>query len=577
MSAVAGGDSVITPVPQWTTELREQRSGLDHLGLASVSNQVILARLVPDLFVLTRRPGYLSFYAFVLDEYWKRDDLPRSRAAWRDFFRTRDYIYSVACNACPHPDYSGAFGDIVGSQKTAALAAHPPAGGYRVDFPYIKNDFGGYGLYYRAIMVGMGLVHPSLPGTLPVDAPTDAGRELAAAFRQRIAGTDYWQNYFDQDVVPADVVAAYGAVACLCRLRWGPDLPSVREAILHDPRTALAADRRASLRMVLDLAAATVGHAVSEDTYRQLIYFGEADSGARWRPHPGAASPPGQPTVVETWRRWRLYQAREFYAFALNGLWHWLVEWGLEQQGDLRPIPIAEAISALRHILGATEGDPPVDKAAAAVAPDMLVEDSARELRRIAGDPAQFPDTDANWADRGFAIEAAVHEWILYRLVATAGAASDVIAWASLALLVLVATRFDHSPHRFRPDWEVARAGGVQRLSLDRYISLQRQYASAGLTVGELVARLIETYIVSQHLRTANSKLPYDTFRFVQEGRSLRFFDRSRPMGLNSARFNTLANTLSDLAFCGPLATPDHALTSEGFEFLETGDWHGQP
>ena len=79
---------MIEPIPRWTTELREQRSGLDHLGLGSVSNQAILATLAPDLFVLTRRPGYLSFYAFLLAEYWKREALPRRRGTWKDCFRT---------------------------------------------------------------------------------------------------------------------------------------------------------------------------------------------------------------------------------------------------------------------------------------------------------------------------------------------------------------------------------------------------------------------------------------------------------------------------------------------------------
>ena len=86
------------PLPQWTRELREQTSGLDHLGLGWVSNQRILANLVPDLFVLTVHPGYHSFYSFVLDEYWRRDDLPRSRAAWRRFYRSKELIFSIACN-----------------------------------------------------------------------------------------------------------------------------------------------------------------------------------------------------------------------------------------------------------------------------------------------------------------------------------------------------------------------------------------------------------------------------------------------------------------------------------------------
>ena len=44
-------------VPQWTVPLREQTSGLDHLGLGSVGNQQILVRLLPDIYVQTVHPG----------------------------------------------------------------------------------------------------------------------------------------------------------------------------------------------------------------------------------------------------------------------------------------------------------------------------------------------------------------------------------------------------------------------------------------------------------------------------------------------------------------------------------------
>jgi hypothetical protein len=70
---------------------------------------------VPDLFVLTVHPGYHSFYSFVLDEYWRRDDLPRSCAVWRCFYRSKELIFSIACNTCEHPDYGGEFANIVES------------------------------------------------------------------------------------------------------------------------------------------------------------------------------------------------------------------------------------------------------------------------------------------------------------------------------------------------------------------------------------------------------------------------------------------------------------------------------
>ena len=96
-----------------TSSAADLRTGPPRLG--SVSNQQILARLVPDLFVLTIHPAYQSFYAFVLDEFWRRDDLKRSRAAWMRYYRAKELIFSIACNTCEHPDYEGDFANIVGS------------------------------------------------------------------------------------------------------------------------------------------------------------------------------------------------------------------------------------------------------------------------------------------------------------------------------------------------------------------------------------------------------------------------------------------------------------------------------
>jgi hypothetical protein len=88
---------------------------------------------------------------------------------------------------------------------------------------------------------------------------------------------------------------------------------------------------------------------------------------------------------------------------------------------------------------------------------------------------------------------------------------------------------------------------------------------------------LLQDYVISQHLRVAAAKLPFDTYRFVREGDRLRFFDRSRPIGMNSARFDALSYTVSGIGFVGPLSFDDHPLTDVGREFLERGDWGVRP
>ncbi len=566
------------PLPQWTRELREQTSGLDHLGLGSVSNQRILANLVPDLFVLTVHPGYHSFYSFVLDEYWRRDDLPRSRAAWRRFYRSKELIFSIACNTCEHSDYGGEFANIVGSGVTAGLAISPPRGGFRTDTDYIKSPFGGYGLYYRSIMSSMGLVHLQQDTAYPVDVQSEVGKELADRFRERISSTRYWKRYFDAERIPEAAVRQYGEVACLCRLRGdAPDLHPVRDVVLHGGLPANAAGRRSSLRMLLDLAEAADGWPLDQLSFRQLIYYGKDEAGATWRASRDATAPPNQLSVVDTWRRWRLYQAREFYSYALDGLWRWLVDWGVENEGDARPIPIENAVEALRASLDPDALADAADVPAPDVGSRTVIGRATRNLRELAGEPVLYPTGDEEWADRPFDVDADLTEWGLYVSTNRGAVEGDVMATACIALLLLTATRFDHLPHEHRDDWSYARAGGIQRLSFDRFISSLRRRLADKATVGDVAEWVLRDYVIAQHLRVANSKLPFNTFRFVQEGDALRFFDRTRPIDMNSARFIALSRTLSDLGFIAPLTLERHPLTPDGQTFLETGDWTGGP
>ncbi len=70
---------------------------------------------------------------------------------------------------------------------------------------------------------------------------------------------------------------------------------------------------------LLDLAHQTQGHAINEGRYRQLIYYGADEFGATFK---------ASPDLEGVARRWRLYQAREYYTFALNALWCHLCDWG---------------------------------------------------------------------------------------------------------------------------------------------------------------------------------------------------------------------------------------------------------
>ena len=161
-------------------------------------------------------------------------------------------------------------------------------------------------------------------------------RSLSAQRSWTPTTTGFWFD-LDEAYVPKEVVREYARIACLCRLRKesAPDGPLLRDVFLHHP-PAYAEARRLTLRMLLDIAVQTDGHAVDEDAFRRLLFFGATGDGATFAP---------RTDLDHTAAKWRLYQAREYYVFALTGIWCHLCDWGLEENGDLRPVSL-DAVTA---------------------------------------------------------------------------------------------------------------------------------------------------------------------------------------------------------------------------------------
>jgi hypothetical protein len=372
--------------------------------LGSVSSDRILPKLAPGINVLTIHPRYWSFYAFVLDEFWRRD-LPRSRAAYVAFYRPREAIFALGAQVCDRPEHDryGRLRAVVGAQKSAGYAQTHDE--FDPAFEYMESDLGGYGLYYATTMEAMGVIALAAPGAgLPYDAPTPEGKAVADAFRQAVAGTRYYQEYFDDPAkpVPSEVAVEYLRAACLCQLQTeaAPDRALLRDVFLHyGAGPDDAATRRATLRFFLDLAAQTDGTPLDEDTFRQLIYFRAEMGGATYKPRHG---------IEHAARRWRLYQAREYYAYALNRLWQHLCSWGLDVSiGGSRPVPLSDVWAYVESALDVgllTEAfevrDPGLD--ASTAISDLLV-----WVSDVGNTSA---DLDAGWD-----IDAVINEHSLYR------------------------------------------------------------------------------------------------------------------------------------------------------------------
>jgi len=306
--------------PAWGTRVYAPKSGQDHLGLGSVSSDRILPRVSPGINVLTIHPRYWSFYSWVLDDFWATE-LPRSAKSFRTFFRPREALFAMACHVCDAPEHLSLVANIVGARKVGQIA-----GGDSFDpqFDYIKQDLGGYGLYYRSTMEATGTIVVARPDNgFPFDAPTAVGSALASAYRRAVSGTNLAETLAGNDVespVSRDHLVEFARTACLCQLPVASkfDLPLLQDLFLHAGKADEASARSETMRMLLDLSGVGQKSSLSQAEFRQLIYFRTLND-EQYTP---------RSELRDIARAWRVYQGREYFNYVFNRLLRWLVHNG---------------------------------------------------------------------------------------------------------------------------------------------------------------------------------------------------------------------------------------------------------
>lgn len=543
--------------PQWIAKMYAGNKGRDHLGLGSVSADQILPSLSPSINVLTFHPRYHSFYVFLLDEYWRRER-PRNRKNWIAFYRPREFIYSVGVYLCDQEEH-GDMHSVVGGQKTGPLASENRET-YKSNVDYIKSELGGYGLYYRTVMAELGLLYPGGRGyPYPVDLPTKFGKEVAKSFRDAVSDTAYYSEYFDKDntAVPKEVVEEYIRKACLCQLKVpdAPDRPLLLDIFLN--KGSKPESRRQTFRLFLDLADQTVDFSLEEDQFRQLIYFQDTLEGLSYSPREG---------VNEIYIKWRLYQAREYYSFALNALWYYLCDWGIAQGGNIQPIPLSVLWKHLEEVfhLGGVSDRFNLHSA------ELTINNRYRDLMDWLTEVAL--GNEATLSHR-FDINRPIHEHHLYRWALENKSSPDAMVVGMILMLTLIALRFGNRQFWQRSEWKVSKMGENGRCSVDRFIkSLYRRLENGQPTIREIVEWIFREYIILQHQIIATSKFPDNTFRFRRQGNKLEFINFSNPLGFMNSRFDSISTTVFELGLYGDLSKPDHKLTPDGEVLLKQGN-----
>lgn len=549
--------------PMWTEKMYSTVGGQDHLGIGSVVTDKILPLLSPGINVLTPHPRYWSFYAFVIDEFWRRD-LPRTGPSFRRFMRQKESIFSIAGHLCTHSEHRGM---PIGSRRVGPLVTEGRRT-YSANFDYMKSSGGGYGLYYSTTMQATGVVRlaDSEIG-LPVDAVTPVlGVELADSFRSAIAETKYWQKFFDKDDVPAGVVEELAHVCCLCQLRNNaPDRSPLVGIFLNGGHELEVKSRQNSLRLILELAKQTSDVAVEESDFRRLMLYGSAYD-LETDLETSTFSPPEG--LIITARRWRISQLREVFNWSLNGMWQWVNTWGLDRGGDSMPISLADLKVDLHKVN--FKGVPGMKTKSNQPIKSLI--DECERLAEMTG------SLDGPWN-----LWAAVTEDFLINLVQSDSPSSEERLGALFALYVMSLTRLrshDLPKDVGQQDWRLVMEGGQSRIGMQFALDQLRRDEIAGKTVVDVLQRVVDNHVIAQHERIALSKLPADTFRYRRNGSRLEFFAQPNQYRMNASRFESLSTICSELGWCGVIEEPGHNLTKEGdqvrkFAKVESGTLSG--
>lgn len=538
--------------PAWGARVYPPTSGQDHLGLGSVSSDRILPALSPGINVLTVHPRYWSFYLFVLDEFWSRD-LPRTRSAFRDFYRPREAVFAMACHVCDAPEHATLGGNINGSRRVSPLSQQSH---FDPRFDYIKEQLGGYGLYYRSTMETTGTIVTATPASgFLFDAPTDTGRAIADAYRKAISPTVMWRDHLSMALdapVSRDVLVEFARRGCLCQLAKAEkfDLPLLQDLFTHSGPDTESTARRQTFRLLLDVSGICQQIGITEDIFRQLIYF-RTIADETYRP---------VPDLSKVARRWRLYQAREYFAFAFNRLFGWVVRRGLHETDDgLTAIPLTR----IRHWV-----EEALDNHQLAEIHLESATLASQFADQLADNVDLAPGVDEPWSRHDTLDEHALY----HRCRNVADDAETLVAMLALVLLINRRVGTAGRIADLIDDAALIAEGGNLRIGMTRFFAELNRRLMAGTTVSELARWIIHDYVIVQHERVATAKLPDDTFRLRRIGDSIRFFPQEAPAGLNDSRFHALSAVVHELDFVSSLRQPQRRLTATGRQLLDQGD-----
>ena len=453
--------------------------GVDYLGLRAINLQM-MDELLPGLNNVARgiRPfALLAWSIWTYEVHSLENRKPMTSSGYQRFREKLEGLF-ILSHKLAGLSVSGIAGADQAIPATTTATLSFAALGRSPDTtlihattygPGLKGDFG----------LRFAFTAPEARGIFRV---TKAGERLAVAFDNQLRRTLTPEQYrFLRDPEELEIATAAAAAFAVC---WSVEHPTAeeREAFLarlwpEDDDGPREQERVATLSLIRTVLSRTSEPLTTSELRRAL-----------------AASDPASlpPSLLSARARWRVLQLRQAQRLALEVMFGW-VERSIWRENaratDQLCLLMVESLRAAR--------------------PDWILDSIIPD--RLAYFEGLAPDQDALFK-RGLSDPDCDLVGLANKLQAEAagpGLGDDVLANA-LDLLVLVAV---HTEHFMRAP-ELARhvsGGAVQRLPLRWWATTLRSHAAMPFT--RFAERLIETWLISQHLGVAASRMSEDSGR----------------------------------------------------------------
>lgn len=514
--------------PSWSEEEYRRGRTRDALGIENFG-ETVLEDLLPGINNQTRRARYYSFWAWVLHEFnefiKKGPDATHTQQGFYQWLRGPEAMLIFSHLA--HGHRTGVWGIQEGRRRWRNGVPET----YPLDWKsHASVNGGAYEQYYRGPLDAMHIVLGD-PGKRRDRLQRPVGTALAEAYGHAIRNTAYAKANPKPTWVARSVIEHFARAGCLCRLHH---FPEEREALIDaffrfgvDDLNAVK--RLASLCYFLDVIKQSRGEPLDEIAMRAVIYFWSYGSD-----HPYV--PEGQ--LLNQARRWRIFQLRQYYVFAIESLWALFLD---RVRGEpmtptryLAWLASELDLVAIRERFGIVW---PVEN------PYQL---TLNEFQGAVEDA--LPDTA--FAPGPDALGQELNEHHIYRLIARQGSNQDVNLRAGGALLMLSLLYRRCQEWRDGVGWGYARdTHGTDRLSVESYLAHARRAMEEGWPLIRWLSWLHQRYLWLRHRRVALQRMitrAEDPSLFTWDEGRFREAQSDKPM-MNDPRFPSALQIMEDL------------------------------